>query len=155
MTLRENNNTLRHQLDPSQRMNTHSHVRTEDKWIDTQETQCLWNTMYANASQCMPMHPAYHIHAGVHSPHTLVCARAHTLWFTTWTRGNSIQPVSGKAGYLRCYYTPITAALMCNQGEVMACALEAHTLFLLLEALHAEAWGSVSRTMMWAKANMF
>lgn len=64
------------------------------------------------------------------------------LCHTVRPRGNAIQPVSARAGYLRCYYTPITSTLMCNQGEVMACALATHTLFPFLTELWTEAWGS-------------
>lgn len=50
--------------------------------------------MYANVSQCMPMHPAYHMHAGVHSPHTLVCAPARTPFDS--------QPEQGVILYSQC-----------------------------------------------------
>lgn len=63
-------------------MNTHSHVRTEDKWINTEETQR------------MPMRPAYHMHAGMHSPHTLVRAPALTTFDS--------QPEQGVILYSQC-----------------------------------------------------
>lgn len=77
----------------------------------------------------------------MHTP-PLNQTHTHTLCRTVRPRGNAIQPVSVRAGYLRCYYTPITSTLMCNQREVMACILATHTLFLLLTAVWTEAGGA-------------
>lgn len=66
--------------------------------------------------------------------HTPPHPHIYTLCHTVRPRDNAIQPVSVRAGYLRCYYTPITSTLMCNQGEVMACALATHTLFPLSDS---------------------
>lgn len=101
---------------------TCTHIRTYP-----QQTNGLTQEKLAHAH--MPcIHPS--------STHVLILCHTVRPW------GNAIQPVSARAGYLRCYYTPITSTLMCNQGEVMACALATHTLFLFLTALWTEAWGS-------------
>lgn len=81
------------------------------------------------------------VHMPMHTP-PLNQTHTHTLCRTVRPRGNAIQPVSVRAGYLRCYYTPITSTLMCNQREVMACILATHTLFLLLTAVWTEAGGA-------------
>ncbi len=103
----------------------------------------------------------------IHKKHKKLCtyANAYTPWsththiytlcHTVWPRGNAIQPVSVRAGYLRCYYTPITSTLMCNQGEVMACALATYTLFPLLTALWTEARGTGLRDRKGGKARRF